>query len=66
MNIYVEKDGRVHLQGENDGVLNLYTEGEITMHEAQGLELLKPHGGIFDEVIAYSDKVKEYLDNLEK
>ena len=61
MNIYVEKNGRVHLQGENDGALNLHSEREIVMWEALGVQLLKPNGGPFDNVTAFSLEVEEYL-----
>lgn len=65
MNIYVEKNGNVHLQGENDGVLNLHSEREIVMWEAQGLQLLKPNGP-FDNVTAFSPEVEEFLTNQKK
>ena len=61
MNIYVEKDGRVHLQGENDGVLNLHSEREIVIWE-EGEQLLKPNGP-FDNVTAFSPEVEEFLTN---
>lgn len=61
MNIYVEKNGRVHLLGENDGVLNLHSEREIVIWE-EGEQLLKPNGP-FDNVTAFSPEVEKFLTN---
>jgi len=53
MNIYVESNGKVHFDGDDNDTLHLYTEDKVTMW-GMGAPVLKSDGGLFDDVEAFS------------
>lgn len=60
MNIYVERNGKVHIEDTDNGTLDLHTQNEIVLW-CSGAPILKEGGGSFDNVTAFSPAVEEFL-----
>lgn len=65
MNIYIEKDGTVHLDDTDQNKDCLFAQGAVTVWK-EGVNALKDGGGIFDVVEAYSPKVEEFLNSVKQ